>query len=308
MRMTEEEAYQKFKSIRWAENNGEPVCVSCGCEAYTEIKTRRKFKCKGCFAQYSVTSKTIFASHKLAFGRILEAIALFTNGVSGYSALRLSRDIEVQYKTAFVLLHKIREAVGIGNMYDELCGHVEIDGAYIGGYVKPTNFVKNRRDRRKSENKSPKRRVMVVMREPWGRTTVRVYKQEAYAVPDILKIVGPNSIIHVDEASGWSPLHAYRKVTQINHEKVGFSTDMACTNWAESFHARVRRAERGIHHHICGPYLLQYGLEMCWREDNRDKSNGWQFEKMVHAVTHFPISAMWKGYWQRHRKPRFALA
>src|SRR5829696_1771884 len=60
---------------------------------------------------YSVTSGTIFASRKLAFTDLCGAICIFVNAVKGLSALQLSRDLNVQYKTAFVLAHKLREAL-----------------------------------------------------------------------------------------------------------------------------------------------------------------------------------------------------
>ena len=301
--MSEEEAYQKYKAIRWSENHGEPVCPACGSIAYTEIKTRRTFKCKGCHSQFSVTSKTIFASRKLSFHTILLAIAFFVQGVKGHSALQMSRDINVQYKTAFVLLHKIREALGAAQDISDLHGHVEIDGAYFGGYVKPANHKKNRRDRRFRGNMSGKRQVMVVMREVGGRTTLKVYGKEGDSVSDITKMVARGSTVHADEASHWDLLHGRFDVARINH-KESYSTAQACTNWAESFHSRTRRAEIGIHHHIAGPYLRAYGLEMAWREDNRRKSNGQQFDMVLHAVTHYPVSTIWKGYWQRHKKER----
>ena len=49
-----------------------------------------------------------------------------------------------------------------------------------------------------------------------------------------------------------------------------------CTNQAESYFSRLRRAEIGTHHHIAGPYLHAYAGEMSWREDNRRVSNGGQ--------------------------------
>jgi transposase-like protein len=93
-----------------------------------EIKTRKIFKCTACSGQFSLTSGTIFASRKLAIRDILAAIAIFMNGAKGHSALQLSRDMNVQYKTAFVLLHKLREAM-TSQIPAELAGEVEIDGA-----------------------------------------------------------------------------------------------------------------------------------------------------------------------------------
>jgi transposase-like protein len=111
MRLSEDEAFETFKAIRWDDNGGEPYCGKCGCTAIYTFKARRIFKCKGCNAQFSLTSGTIFASRKMSLRDILAAIAIFTNGAKGHSALQLSRDLDCQYKTAFVLTHKLREAM-----------------------------------------------------------------------------------------------------------------------------------------------------------------------------------------------------
>jgi transposase-like protein len=87
MRLSDEEAYQTFKAIRWAEHGGEPHCPRCGCVAVYEYRARRIFKCKGCTAQFSVTTATIFASRKMAIRGLLAAIAIFVNGAKGISAL-----------------------------------------------------------------------------------------------------------------------------------------------------------------------------------------------------------------------------
>ncbi len=57
--------------------------------------------------------------------------------------------------------------------------------------------------------------------------------------------------------------------------------DGACTNWAEEYFSRVRRAEIGIHHHIAGAYLFLYAQESSWREDNRRVSNGDQVSRVA---------------------------
>src|SRR5205814_764933 len=60
-----------------------------------------------------------------------------------------------------------------------------------------------------------------------------------------------------------------------------YSLDGACTNWAEEYFSRFRRAEIGIHHHIAGSYLLRYAQESSWREDNRRVSNGDQVSRVA---------------------------
>lgn len=72
-----------------------------------------------------------------------------------------------------------------------------------------------------------------------------------------------------------------------------------CTNQAESYFSRLRRAEIGTHHHIAGPYLNSYASEMSWREDNRRVPNGAQAAMVASAVMGNAVSRQWKGYWQR---------
>lgn len=298
MSMSDDEAHAAFKAVRWAENGGEPFCGKCGCAAVYEFKARRIFKCKGCEAQFSVTSGTIFASRKLPIRDLLAAIAIFVNGAKGYPALQLSRDLDVQYKTAFVLAHKLREAIGNARETGAVRGQVEIDGAYFGGYVKPENRKEDRKDRRLAMNQTGKRQVVVVMREREGRTLPFVAKSEAAGVQVIANAVEQGSTIYADEASAWDRLDAKYETRRINHQEA-YSTPEACTNWAESYFSRLRRAEVGVHHHIAGPYLRAYADEMAWREDNRRVSNGEQFQLVVRAALASPVSRQWKGYWQR---------
>lgn len=298
MRLSDDEAFATFRAIRWAATNGDATCPKCGCVAVYEYRARRIFKCKGCFAQFSVTSGTIFASRKMSFRDLLAAIAIFANGAKGHSALQLSRDLDCQYKTAFVLAHKLREAMAAEHAGMTLSGIVEVDGAYFGGYVKPENKKEDRKDRRLKANQTGKRRVVVVMRERNGRTLPFVADAEDEAVPTILGRVARGSTIHADEAAGWDVLHTRYQTYRINHS-IAYSDNGACTNQAESYFSRLRRAEIGTHHHISGQYLHAYAGEMAWREDYRRRANGSQFNMIVAATMAHPKSRVWAGYWQR---------
>src|SRR5882757_6772970 len=128
-RMTDEEAHAAFVAIRWSDNAGAPYCPKCGCVALYARTGRPLWKCKGCTHEFSVTSGTIFASRKLAIRDILLAIAIFVNGAKGHSALQLSRDLDVQYKTAFVMSHKLREALAAEKANATVSGEVAVDGA-----------------------------------------------------------------------------------------------------------------------------------------------------------------------------------
>src|SRR6185436_17959773 len=100
--------------------------------------------------------------------------------------------------------------------------------------------------------------------------------------------IAPGTIVNADEASGWDALHARFEMKRINHSEA-YSDGEACTNWAEEFFSRLRRAEIGHHHHIAGAYLLRYAQEATWREDNRRVSNGEQVKRLAgYAMTRKP--------------------
>lgn len=298
MRMSDEESREAFCQLRWADNDGEPVCPECGGVEHYDLKSRPVWKCKACSKQFSVTSGTIFHSRKLAVRDILAAIAIFVNGAKGYSALHLSRDLSIDYKTAFVLLHKVREAIQSAREAGALSGDVEVDGAYFGGYVKPANERKDRKDRRKKIHQNGKRQVVVVVRERDGRTLTKVADSEAAGVDVVAANVERGTTVHADEASHWDRLAANFPIKRINH-KEAYSKDGACTNQAESFFSRLRRSEIGIHHSIAGKYLDAYAAEMAWREDNNRAPNGTQFTMAVAATAMAAQSSRWSGYWQR---------
>jgi transposase-like protein len=304
-RMSDAEAEMTFRKARWADTNGDPVCPHCGgLDAYD---CRRKsgaprFECRACKKQFSITSGTLFASHKLPLRGYLAAIAVFCNEVKGKSALALSRDLGVSYKTAFVLLHKLREA-----MAEEMRGRVvggegkvaEVDAAYFGGYVKPANLREHRADRRLATNQSGKRKAVVVIRERDGNTLPAVFRTEGAALSFIRSRIAKGTQVHADESPNWNDLHSRFEMKRINHQEA-YSQDGACTNWAEEFFSRMRRAEIGHHHHIAGAYLLRYAQEASWREDCRKLSNGEQVRRLAGLATRKGKSVDFTGYWQRH--------
>jgi len=188
-----------------------------------------------------------------------------------------------------VLAHKLREAMASSMKGLQIGGAgrvAEIDGAYFGGHVRPENRAADRIDRRRAENRSGKRRVVVAMRERDGRTLAQVFGGEEAAVPAIRQRIAHGTVVHADESPAWNPLHARFAMQRVNHQD-GYSIDGACTNGAEAYFSRLRRAELGHHHHIAGPYLVRYAQEAAWREDLRRVSNGEQ----AHGVVGLAIEA-----------------
>ena len=179
-----------------------------------------------------MTSGTLFHSRKLAIRDYLMAIAIFANGAKGHSALQLSRDLDCQYKTAFVLAHKLREALGaeVHNPHQpELAGAVAVDGAYFGGKVKQANSKADRPDRRTAEEQTGKRQVVVVAREALGRTIPFIVPRESAAVPLIRQHVASGTVVHADESGAWDILHASYPMMRGNHSRECKSDDGACT-------------------------------------------------------------------------------
>jgi len=294
----EQKAHRRFCALRWPETNGSPVCPRCGCLEFYDIKSRRRFKCAACSHQFSATSGTIFASHKLSFVDLLGAICLFVNASKGLSAVQLSRDLNIQYRTAFVLMHKLREAMARETAETRLRGEVEIDGAYFGGRVRPANIRGERVDRRRLHNRSGKRSVVVVLRQHGGRTLTRTFLREAEGVAFAQERIEPGSGLSADEVAHWDPLAGTFDLKRVNHSEA-YSENGVNTNLAESYFSRLRHMIRGQHHAVSGRYLGGYASHAAWLEDHSMESNGALVDRLILGALAAPISRNWSGYWQR---------
>jgi transposase-like protein len=307
VRMPEEEVERTFVRLRWQDNEGNAYCPHCGCTTvYLARRTNGapRWRCKACRKDFSVTSGTLFAFHKMPLRAYLMAVAIFCNEVKGKSMLALSRDLGTQYETAFVLAHKMREAMACEVRQTVVGGEgkrAEVDGGYFGGYVKPANRRENRRDRRLRINQSGKRKVVVVIRERGGRTLPGVFRSEVEALNFIRRQVPKGTTLYADEAASWNDLHARYELHRINHEEaysLGGEHEIN-TNAADGFFSRMRRGEIGRHHHVAGPYLIRFAQEAAWREDHRREPNGGQVDRIVALAMRNKPSVDFCGYWQR---------
>jgi hypothetical protein len=128
-----------------------------------------------------------------------------------------------------------------------------------------------------------------------------VFKSESAALSWIKSRVEIGTILNADEAAGWDALATKYEMRRINHQEA-YSDGEACTNQAESYFSRLRRAEAGHHHHISGPYLLRYAQESAWREDARRSDNGSQIRRVAELALKRKPSVDFSGYYQRHVK------
>jgi len=241
----------------------------------------------------------MFASRKLSFTDLLAAICLFVNGAKGMSAVQFSRDLDVQYKTAFVLAHKLREALAAETASEILDGEVEIDGAYFQKTPRQENRIEDRVDRRVKANQGA-RRVVVALRERGGRILSFVRKSEADGVEIAHARMAADAHLFADEASHWDALEMQFRSTRINHSESYSDGHGKHTNWVESYFSRLRRMVGGQHHHVSHRYLYQYANHAAWLEDHRRRSNGANAMALLGGALNHPVSRVWAGYWQRN--------
>ena len=154
-RMTESDVWALFKQIRWSDTDGKPVCPKCKHPESLWLANQHRRKCKGCRHQFSVTSSTILAYKRMDIREVFRAARMFTMMPKGLSAIAISHELSCDYQSAWVLEHKFREAMlhslqGI----DRLHGTIEVDGCWVGGYIKPENEKINRVDRRLASMRS----------------------------------------------------------------------------------------------------------------------------------------------------------
>jgi len=166
------------------------------------------------------------------------------------SAVQYSRTLDVQYKTAWVLCHKLRECLADETDDITLEGEVEIDGCYVGGYIRPANEKADRVDRRRKENQTGERRVVIALRERFGRTIPFVRKLESEGVEIARGIVDEDATIFADEGPHWDLLEHDFKTGRVNHSTEYSLLNGKHTNWVESYFARLRKMVKGQHHGV----------------------------------------------------------
>ncbi len=129
-------------SLRWPDG---PVCPKCGLvdKKHYYLKTRRVWKCRSCKKQFSVKVGTIFEDSPLGLDKWLPAVWLIANCKNGISSYELAKDLGIQQKSAWFMLHRIRLAMQTGS-FGKLSGQVEADETYIGG--KARNMHKSKRE------------------------------------------------------------------------------------------------------------------------------------------------------------------
>ena len=300
--LTEEAARALFLKYAFAANGGEPICPHCASTAIYSYRSRPIYKCKQCERQFRATTGTPFEFRKLPWKKIIYLMVNFCHAPSGISARKLADDLNVNYRTVFTWLHRLRDLITDRmNAYDlRGSSEIEADVAYFGGYIRPKNVAKLRTDRRKVPYKNEKRRGVVSLVERGARVTTAITFSETHATDWIKANTLRAQPLFLDEAPGWSGLVQTRNVKQVNHD-VAYATPTCNTNLAESLNAALRRAERGVHHHVSHNYLDFYAAETAWRQERPKRSSAGRVDDLLALGSRKRSSAM-RGYYQGRRR------
>jgi hypothetical protein len=315
--LTEETAYEWFKSIRFRENGGKPFCPACGSTRHYGMKPRenakstinRLWSCAepGCRKQYSVTSGTIFHSRKIEFLRLADLLFRFAECAKGTSATELGIAMDGQYRTLWVNLMKMREAMASRRDGIHLSGVVEMDAAFFG---KKGRLRKLKVDRKAVEDPDDAhergKRALVVLRERGGNSVMFAADGEtpevARAAVGAVLEPGKATTLVTDESGAYSRMERFGPHRSVPHS-VGYEVDGVNTNQAESSFSRARRAHIGVYHRISPTWLDLYAGEICWREDRRRLGDGEQATDIMALALSHRQSRNLTGIWQNHELP-----
>lgn len=173
---TEAKCRAAVEAARWPEGF---VCPACGGTARTRFERGglRYWQCGACAHQCSLISGTIFEASKLPLTRWFLAMQLLTQAKNNVSALELMRQLGVSYRSAWLVKHKIMEAMRLREDRRELDGRVEMDDAYLGGERS------GGKSGRGSENKVPI--VAAVQTTPSGLPVVACLRQQPHTEEEV---------------------------------------------------------------------------------------------------------------------------
>lgn len=282
----EYEAIQYVARLRWPE--GEQHCPHCGVVAeHYWLAPRKVWKCRDCRKVFSVKVGTIFEGSPIKLGKWLPAMWMLANCKNGISSYELGKALGVTQKTAWFMLHRIREAMRNGSL-DKMDGEVEADETYIGGLAK--NMHKARRERIiHGTGGMDKTAVMGLLERPRGaehslvRCTILDEQTKTRMQGEIRKNVSPGAAIFTDAH------RSYRGLAQdYMHEVVDHASEYARgnvhTNGLENFWSLVKRAIHGTYVSIEPFHVFRYIDEQAFRFNTRNASDGQRFCRLVRDI------------------------
>ena len=256
---TEDQAVAWFESVRW---NATPQCSHCERMARITVANSKRYTywCGNCRKHFTVRTGTVMESSKLPIR--LWAITMYyvMTARKGISSLQLSKELAITQKSAWFLLHRVREACQQTGF--KLSRVVEVDETYIGGKAK------NKHASKKAEHKGTgmvgKQAVMGI-RERHGRTKLFPIAEATQPTLQgaIQAHVEPNTLVYTDDHGGYRGL-PYPHET-VRHSAKEYVHGMAHTNGIESVWALLKRGYYGIYHNFSTKHVQRYVDEVAFR-------------------------------------------
>lgn len=297
---SEADAYEYLEGLRW---NGSPVCPHCGVigKAYflkpangssrvtrsgKTLSQRRVWKCAACRKQFSVLTGTIFHGTKIPVRTWLFVVFEMCASKNGVSAREIERKYDLTAKTAWFMIHRIREAMKREPLAGLLSGAVASDETWIGGSIMNRHASKRPVRGRWERPHTDKPAVQALVHVETGEVRSRIVPNVKgdtlrQALADNVDMA--NTVLVTDEAS------AYKKFAgeMAGHETVNHSRDEYVnprgftTNQAEGYFSQLKRSIDGTHHHVSVEHLPRYLAEFDFRYSTSGLNDA---ERMVGLV------------------------
>jgi transposase-like protein len=275
------------KAREWLEArvwpNG-PVCPHCGSTGDDVTALNGKahrpglYQCSGCREQFTVTVKSVFERSKIPLSKWLAALFLLTASKKGVSAHQVHRSLGISYKSAWFMMHRLREAMRSGGLLPPIGGDgkvVEADETYFGTIPKdeimPRNPNKKATGRRAGIRRPAHRAVLALVERGGNARTFHVAQADQNTVS---KIMGENisreTRIHTDE----SKIYNIVPWQFAGHETAKHSADEyvrgdVTTNTVEGYFSIFKRGMKGIYQHCSEKHLHRYLAEYDFRYNTR---------------------------------------
>lgn len=275
-----------LENLKW-KGTGERCCIKCGSTNIIGMKTRPTYLCreKECKKQFSIKKGTIMESSALPITKWVPAIWMIVNHKNGISSCELGRSIGVTQRTAWFMLHRIRESVSNDSL-SKLSGTVEVDETGVGGLAK--NMHKSRRDKLRGRKNVVNHQVNVVgllQRDGEVRAKVVDGRTRGNLIPEIIRNVEPDAILYTDSASYYKKLNElFTNHAMVDHTGREYVRGDIWTNGIENFWTLLKRTVKGTYIQISPCHLNSYVIEQAFRYNTRKDTDAQRFERAVNHI------------------------